>query len=341
MHKNSFIITLVPNTGMARAEKNRQPLPGSGGEGKGFAGRELLVEALGEEGIAGFRIVGTLGKGGQGVVYDARDAQGNEVALKLFKRRPEGEIGFHLTHWFLRECAASMILSHENIVPAIGSGITESHIYLAMKRIRGKTLCSYITNFGPLDWATSMAVMSGVLAGMEEMHRSGVIHRDLKPENIIVSPTNDGPRNPRIADFGLCHIDGFQDFWPAVGAGISVPPRVTPVGACFATPEFRAPEFVRDGANRSPAYDIYAAGLTFYNAVAGRLPFLAQAFQDTGARSDYYARIHASLSFPPPSLICRGAEIPERAERALMASLDKDPLCRPTAAEFRKMIQSC
>lgn len=324
---------------MSHAKKFGQPR--LSGSKAGFAGRELLVDALRHQPIPGFEITGTLGKGGMNTVHLARDSSGREVALKLLRKREEGDEFFHLNHWFVRECAATMILSHPNIVSALAFGNTEEYLYLSMERLDGKPLYRYIKRFGGLDWATTRSVMIGVLGGLEEMHRAGVIHRDLKPENIVVFPTRDGPRNPKIIDFGLCHIDGFSDFWPSLASDIPVPARVTPAGASFATPEFRAPEFRLDGATHSPAVDIYAAGLTFYNTVAGRLPFVIQALQDPGERSAYYANIHSHLVFPHPVILSPHCELPERAGEVLMSAIEKEPSSRPTAAEMRRIIESC
>jgi serine/threonine-protein kinase len=142
-----------------------------------------------------------------------------------------------------------------------------------MEKAEGRQLKTVIDRFGAIDWESSRNIMQGIFAAIEEIHRTGIVHRDLKPENVMVKSTKSGPRNPKIIDFGVCYIDGFQEFWPQMYPTVQVPPRYTPAGAEFATPEFRAPEFDQEDANRNPAFDIYSAGLIFYNLVSGTLPF--------------------------------------------------------------------
>jgi serine/threonine protein kinase len=116
---------------------------------------------------------------------------------------------------------------------------------------------------------------------------------------------------------------------------------MTPANGDFATPEFRPPEYDVPGSSYNPQFDIYSAGLVFYNVVAGVMPFKMAKFRDISERLAYYSTIHKTARFPAPSSIDAFAEIPEAAEKALMACIEKDPSCRPSATDLVKIFGSC
>jgi serine/threonine-protein kinase len=316
-----------------KAEPQPNPCPKPG-----FAGRDAFAEGL-LSAESQFTLHDLLGKGGMAKIYTATDGTGRTVALKLFKKLPKGHSQEHLTDWFIRECAANLLLSHPNIIRAFEAGEARNHLYISMEKLDGKTLHSHLSSKHGMGWEVSRRFFVQISQALEEIHRAGVVHRDLKPENITLAK-GPGGLAAKIIDFGLCHIADYEDVYPHISSGPGEP-RVTPRSGEFATPEFRPPEYDTPGASYTPLFDIYSAGLVFYNLAAGDLPFRMQTFERARDRSAYYSNIHKCAVFPAPTIIDHSVDIPGRAEDAIMACLDKNPGGRPGAAELRKIFESC
>jgi serine/threonine-protein kinase len=319
---------------MTRAEKYAQPQPK---RRRGFAGRQAFSEALLFPQIENFTIHEKLGCGGMASVYGAIDSQGEQVALKLCRKIPRGLPNRHLTDWFIRECAATLLLSHPNIVSSFKAGETEDYLYLSLEKINGKSLFRLLSCNIPTGWEVAREILLGISSAMEEIHRAGIVHRDIKPENVIVARGF----GPKIIDFGLCHISGYDEIYGHISGVWESAPRMTPANGDFATPEVRPPEYDVPGASYNPQFDIYSAGLVFYNVVAGVMPFKLVKFRNITERLEHYSNIHKTARFPAPSSIDAFAEIPPAAEEALMACLEKNPTNRPPASDIVKIFGSC
>ena len=153
-----------------------------------------------------YEIVGTLGAGGMGEVYRARDPRlGREVAIKVlpagFSTDPER------LRRFEQEARATAALNHPNILAVFDIGGQEGSPYIVSEFLDGETLRSRL-NSGPVPVNKAIDFALQILQGLAAAHERGIVHRDLKPENIFI--TRDG--RVKILDFGLAKLTGSGKF---------------------------------------------------------------------------------------------------------------------------------
>jgi serine/threonine protein kinase len=208
------------------------------------------------ERIGTFRIVGILGRGGMGVVYDALGAHGEKVALKVIRPQGDSDHQALLVARFLREAKILEQLDHPGVVRMLDSGDADGVLFLAMERIEGVSLLT-IRRQGPLGYDPLLHLGVQLADTLAHMHQAGVVHRDIKPANILI----DGSGRPIITDFGISGMDG------ATG--------ITRMGDLLGSPGFMAPE-VTEGQQPSELSDQFALGRLLYelgaNGPAKRLP---------------------------------------------------------------------
>ena len=201
--------------------------------------------------VGRFELLREVGRGGFGIVYEARDRDlGRLVAFKAIRPGPRS---VPRDRWLLDEAEAVAQLNHPNIVTLHDVGTCESGPYLILELLRGETLEQRLMR-GPLPLREALRVAVGMARGLEHAHAAGVIHRDLKPGNVFL--TEDG--GVKLLDFGLAHFfeeEGTKD------AG---------------TRGFMAPE-QRQGLSQDARADVYAAAVVLHVALTGRLPFGADA----------------------------------------------------------------
>ena len=195
--------------------------------------------------IGRFEVLRELGRGGFGVVYEARDRDlGRQVALKIVRpgraTLEEGKV--------TREAEAIARLAHANLVTLHDVGRSEHGPYLVFELLRGKTLQERIED-GPLPVQEAVHIATEVARGLAHAHAEGVIHRDLKPANVFV--TNRG--QVKILDFGMAHAFGRR----RLSGG---------------TPAYMAPEQWEDDPEDERT-DVFALGVMLYRMLAGELPF--------------------------------------------------------------------
>ena len=255
--------------------------------------------------IPGYRVGDILGRGGMGVVYEARHLRLNRpVAIKMmlnggFAGRPE-------LARFQREAEALAALEHPNIVRIYDVGESGGLPYFAMEFVAGGNLAQ--TLGGVPQSARDVAALGVLLAGaVEAAHRGGIVHRDLKPSNILL--TADG--SPKITDFGLARrFDA--------GAGLSM------TGARIGTPAYMAPEQAAGLARVSgAATDVYSLGAILYEMLTGRPPFVAATAAETERQ------VIAEEPAPPSRL---NAQVPRDLETICLKCLRKEPNRRYSSA---------
>ncbi len=201
-------------------------------------------------------LLGELGRGAMGVVYQARHLGLNRpVAIKLLDRRPgAGPSGLRR---FLTEAEAAASLDHPHIVPVYEAGEQEGQSFLSMRLLSGGSLAEWID--GKAWTPKAAAVLLGKLArGVAHAHERGVLHRDLKPGNILLDEAGE----PCLADFGLAKLrDAAAD--------------LTSSQAILGTPAYMAPEVASSGPKAATlAADIYSLGAVLYELLTGRPPFI-------------------------------------------------------------------
>jgi tetratricopeptide (TPR) repeat protein len=195
--------------------------------------------------IGRFEIIRELGRGGFGVVYEAKDRDlGRQVAVKVVRpgriTEEEGKVS--------REAEAIARLAHPNLITLHEVGRSEHGPFLVFELLRGKTLDLKIEE-GPLPVQEAVHIAAEVARGLAHAHAEGVIHRDLKPANVFV--TNKG--QVKILDFGMAHAFGRR----RLSGG---------------TPAYMAPEQWEDDPEDERT-DVFALGVMLYRMLTGEYPF--------------------------------------------------------------------
>jgi tetratricopeptide (TPR) repeat protein/predicted Ser/Thr protein kinase len=227
------------------------------------AADQFLVQALAPDAPPGcpatpfgdYELLGELGRGGMGVVYQARQRSlGRLVALKVIRA---GEYSSEEERRrFDDEARAVACLQHPHIVQIYERGESDGRPFFAMEYVEGLSLARRLDG---TPWPNGQAAeLIEVLARvMQYAHAKGIVHRDLKPANVLL--TADG--RPKVTDFGLAkRLDGQS--------------RGTPTGTAVGTPSYMAPEQARGQPRQiGLAADVYALGAILYELLTGRPPF--------------------------------------------------------------------
>jgi hypothetical protein len=254
--------------------------------------------------LPGFDIRDTLGGGGMGVVYLAREEAADRlVALKLVRSAcdPAARDRFRV------EVRAMARLDHPNVVRVFAVELAAAEPYFTMEYIDGPGLDRRLLADGPLPVAEAARVMEQVARAVQHAHEHGVIHRDLKPGNVVVG--SDG--TAKVTDFGLAKRIDAAD-------GLTV------ADAVLGTPGFMAPEQSAGPAGAvGPAADVYGLGSTLYALLTGRPPFVGSDPVDVAVR------VRSQPPTPPRDL---RPEIPPELEAVVLKCLAKDPADRYESA---------
>src|SRR5262245_23807690 len=228
-----------------------------------------------------YEIVSSLGAGGMGEVYRARDPRlHREVAIKVLQDMVDGEV---LPDRFQREALAASALNHPHICAVYDVGETNGRPFLVMELVEGQTLYDLLRT-GPTDTATTIQLGIQVAEALEAAHAKGVIHRDIKPGNIMITDR----RHVKVLDFGLAKRVGL-----AGSDETKTFQTLTQTGLIMGTPHYMSPE-VLQGHPADARSDLWALGVVLYQMVSGRRPF-----EGTSAVAVASAVLHESA---PPLL---------------------------------------
>jgi serine/threonine protein kinase len=202
-------------------------------------------------------VLGELGRGGMGVVWRAEDRViGRQVAVKelhLADGLP-AEQRNQFRERLLREARTAGRLSDPGIV-TVYDVVTDNGVdHIVMELIEARTLADVVAAQGPLDERTAIPVAQQLLSALRAAHDAGIAHRDVKPGNVMLGP--DG--RVKLTDFGIAQATDDT--------------RLTSTGLIVGSPGYLSPEQL-DGADASPASDLWGLGATLYYAVEGRGPF--------------------------------------------------------------------
>jgi PAS domain-containing protein len=272
------------------------------------AGGERPRGARSGDVIAGRYVVeGQLGRGGMGRVLRVRhQALGKPFALKLIKSAIATSA--RIRELFYREARLASALAHDNICTMVDFGQDERFgLFMVMELLEGQTIHAKLRHTGRLPMKVACDVMWQTGDALRFIHSRQILHGDIKTENLFIVRTPAQRRLIKVVDFGLARADLGQD------DGIA------------GTPEYLAPERIA-GAPASPASDIYALGIVFWELLTGRLPF-------TGTMDEVFEQ-QRTHELPPPSRLV-DEPIDERAEQIIARATAKDPARRhPDASAF-------
>ena len=258
--------------------------------------------------VSHYRVLGKLGQGGMGVVYQALDTRlRRRVALKFLPAELSSDQTARKR--FEREARAVSALDHQNICTVYEVDDTDDgQTFIAMPCYDGRSLKARIEE-GPLEVDEIIDIGTQIADGLVQAHRNGVVHRDLKPANVLV--TDEGV--VKIVDFGLARLLGES--------------RLTSTNYLTGTPAYMAPEQVR-GEEVDERADLWALGAVLYEMITGR-----PAFGGDYPEAVMYAVLNVefgSLSGVPPDLAA-----------IIEGCLQKDPEDRyGSAAEVRSALSA-
>ncbi|MDX1382196.1 MAG: protein kinase [Thermoanaerobaculia bacterium] len=215
---------------------------------------DLLLDAMpdteppGAGAIGPYRLIGELGRGGMGVVYEAEDERlGRRVALKVLRGLGNKD---HAEARFQRESRAAAALDHPNICALHDIGTTaDGAPYLVLSLCRGRSLADLLAD-GPTSIEACVTLGTQVARGLQCAHDAGIVHRDIKPSNLMLDERGD----VKILDFGIATIR-------AEGA-------LTKTGWRLGTPQYMAPE-QRKAGDVDHRCDIWALGAVLWEMLAG------------------------------------------------------------------------
>ncbi|MET0341779.1 MAG: protein kinase [Polyangiales bacterium] len=232
-----------------------------------------MKPSLGDVIAEKYRLDRVLGEGGMSTVFAAVNVMtGKQVAIKWLN--PEVVHDDELCQRLLREAKATSAIDHPNVVNVFDVG-THFHggqgaLFLVMELLYGEPLSTLLTRYEPTQTIAPdgfVRLMMPVLRGVHAAHRVGVVHRDLKPDNIFLcrDPHDDGElREPKVLDFGISKL---------VDKSMELGKELTREGTVFGTPQYMAPEQMRDARVADVRSDVYALGVIFYRALSKRYPY--------------------------------------------------------------------
>src|SRR5262245_54456717 len=276
-----------------------------------------------------YRITATIGAGGMGEVFRARDTRLNrDVAIKVLPKDFMSDAD--RLRRFEQEAKTLAALNHPNVLTVFDAGVQEGPPYLVTELLEGKTLREVLgttaTTALPVRKATEYALQ--IAQGLAAAHGKGIIHRDLKPENIFV--TNDA--RVKILDFGLAKLRSADAHIRAKGpaggeladVGIRAPDaeastlaqsavESTEPGMVLGTPAYMSPEQVR-GESADHRADIFAFGCVLYEMLSGTRAF---------RRNTPVESMNAVLNDALPELSTTHPHIPLALARIVERCLEK------------------
>ena len=252
-----------------------------------------------------YELLDEIGRGGQGIVYLARQRSLNRtVALKILR----------LGQWasradlkrFRREAAAAASLDHPSIVPIYEVGERDGSCYFSMKFVEGGQLDEVVTR-APISMRQAVEVIAKVARTVHYAHQHGILHRDIKPGNILLDTNGE----PHLTDFGLARL-------------VEADRTVTDTEQIMGTPSYMAPEqAIGNKAQLTSSTDVYGLGAVLYQLLTTHPPFAAETPNET-------IRLVIETGPREPRLLNR--KVDRELSTICLKCLEKDPKRRYPSA---------
>lgn len=264
-----------------------------------------------------FQVGEILSRGGMATVYRGKDLAhgGRDVVIKVPLLRAESDPACFAR--FQHEEQFGVRFNHPYLLKFFPVAGKKSRPYFATEYLRGCTLADLLRAKRALPEADALKIASLVCTAVEHIHEHGVIHRDLKPSNLMLCHDH----TLRLMDFGLsADVASMRRRNPFI--------RLTPI---FGTPEYMAPEQVRNQANDERT-DIYSLGVVLYEMLTGVVPF---------ERDDQWESAYARTTGDPVAPRTLNPAISPAAEEIVLHALQRNPADRyPTLAAFKRELDA-
>ena len=254
--------------------------------------------------VAGYEILGELGRGGMGVVYHALDVRlHRDVALKMIRTGDPADQRAVIR--FLAEAEAVAAIRHPHVVQVFEFGESHGRPYFVMEYLPGGTLAPRLSA-GSLSPVDAAALVAKLASAVQAAHDLQIIHRDIKPGNVLFDVIG----QPKVTDFGLAKRVGRAD--------------LTRTLVVMGTPAYMAPEQAEGrGKFVGPAVDTYALGVILYECLTGVVPF---------ADDDLMAMLRRVIDEEPEPIRKRRPTVPRDLELICLKCLAKEPADRYATA---------
>ena len=244
--------------------------------------------------VGGYRLLGRLGEGGQGVVFLAEGPAESPAAVKLLPPTTDPQVRSR----FLKEVAAAQRVARFCTAQVLDAGIFERRPFIVSEYVNGPSLVELVEQVGPRGGATLERIAVATLTALGAVHAAGMVHRDFKPGNVLL-----GPDGPVLIDFGLAAVPGMTTMGPSGQTAIG-------------TPRFMAPEQLA-GERVTAAADMWSWAVTMTFAGTGEFPFKGESLTAMA-----FAILHSE-----PNV----GRLPEPLGSLVHRCLNKDPAVRPSA----------
>ena len=264
--------------------------------------------------VGKYRVERVIGRGGMGVVVEARHiALEQRVALKFllaeYALNPESSARF------LREARAAVRIKSEHVARVSDVGTLETGApYMVMEFLVGQDLARLLQESGPLSLEDAVDYVIQGCEAIAEAHGHGIVHRDLKPANLFLTTRADGSPLVKVLDFGISKL---------VHSGVE---DLTRTAVAMGSALYMSPEQMHQTRSVDHRTDIYALGVSLFELCAGRQPFYAETLPQLCAE--------VLAGFPTPLRVLR-PDLPDDFAAALERAYARDRDRRyPSIAEF-------
>jgi serine/threonine-protein kinase len=248
-----------------------------------------------------YRVEEILAAGGMGVVVAAvHEALGQRVAIKFLRATEEDE---QAGPRFVREAQVAARIQSEHVARVFDCGTTESGVaYMVMELLEGTDLAAELRGRGRLPVEEAVDILLQAIDGIASAHALGIVHRDIKPANLFLTKRAGALRCVKVLDFGISKVDAVDD-------------ALTGTSTMLGSPRYMSPEQAKSSRTVDARTDIWSLGVVLYEALDGESPFAGVTMGETLSRI---------LSFDPPPLRDRHADVPEGLSRVIARCFERD-----------------
>ncbi|HXX66717.1 MAG TPA: protein kinase [Polyangiaceae bacterium] len=255
-----------------------------------------------------FRIERLVGRGGMGAVFAARhELLGQRVAVKMLLSHVV--TNKEAVARFLNEARAAARIEGEHVARVMDvAALDDGRPYMVIEYLEGADLGQLIESRGPLPVVETVDYVLQALEALAQAHALGIVHRDFKPSNLFLARRSDGTTLVKVLDFGIAKAT--QPLTVLEQAAM------TRSNSVLGSPQYMAPEQLRNAKSVDVRADIWSVGLTLYELLSGLPPFSGTTFGELFA---------AILEQPPPPLRRLRPEVHADLEALVERCLRRDP----------------